>query len=55
VTAIGKIFVIVCIVVGVGIFVASFAFLSHVEIKKLTAELPDNTDAQTKGPNEGKT
>jgi hypothetical protein len=54
VTMIGKLFVIVYIFVGVGIFVAIFAFLSHVDIEKLTAELPDNADAQTKGPKKGK-
>lgn len=53
VTTIGKLFVIVYIFVGVGIFVAIFAFLSHVDLEKLTAELPDTTDKQANERDKG--
>jgi voltage-gated potassium channel len=53
VTTVGKLFVIVYIFVGVGIFVAIFAFLSHVDLEKLTADLPDKADGPPEGQDKG--
>jgi hypothetical protein len=53
VTTIGKLFVILYIFVGVGIFVAIFAFLSNVDVEKLTAEQPEKTDKPAKAQDKG--
>jgi voltage-gated potassium channel len=53
VTTIGKLFVMLYIFVGVGIFVAIFAFLTSVDIEKLTADQPLKADTQPKGRDKG--
>ncbi len=53
VTSLGKIFVIVYIFMGVGIFVAIFAFLSHVDLEKLAADPPGEPAKPPKGQDQG--
>jgi hypothetical protein len=53
VTAIGKIFVILYIFAGVGIFVAIFAFLSHVDLEKLTSDPSAGSDKEPKAEDKG--
>ena len=54
VTTIGKLFVMLYIFVGVGIFVAIFAFLSNVDIEKLTSDASEEGDTKPKGQSKGK-
>ena len=49
VTTLGKLFVMVYIGVGVGIFVAIFAFLSYVDLEKLSADEPEKSGQPAKG------